>query len=210
MSIRVLVVDPYQLVRRGLTSILSGEELIEVIGEASDRKEALAHIQNLQPDLCIMNNRINQQSGLDVISKLKQAGASCRFMYLTSSMRPAELQQALDLGIEGLVLKEALTEELIHSVRMIHRGRKYYDVELLESRLTDKPAENSHNLTPKELEVLQMLSEGLSNKEIASRLVVTEYTVKKHVSQVLSKLELTDRTKAALFYHQNSMFQNIV
>ncbi|ASS69335.1 response regulator transcription factor [Paenibacillus sp. RUD330] len=207
---RVLVVDPYQLVRRGLTSILSGEELIEVIGEASDRKEALAHIQNLQPDLCIMNNRINQQSGLDVISKLKQAGASCRFMYLTSSMRPAELQQALDLGIEGLVLKEALTEELIHSVRMIHRGRKYYDVELLESRLTDKPAENSHNLTPKELEVLQMLSEGLSNKEIASRLVVTEYTVKKHVSQVLSKLELTDRTKAALFYHQNSMFQNIV
>ncbi|SIQ76293.1 DNA-binding response regulator, NarL/FixJ family, contains REC and HTH domains [Paenibacillus sp. RU4T] len=210
MSIRVLVVDPYQLVRRGLTSILSGEELIEVIGEASDRKEALAHIQNLQPDLCIMNNRINQQSGLDVISKLKQAGASCRFMYLTSSMRPAELQQALDLGIEGLVLKEALPEELIHSVRMIHRGRKYYDVELLESRLTDKPAENSHNLTPKELEVLQMLSEGLSNKEIASRLVVTEYTVKKHVSQVLSKLELTDRTKAALFYHQNSMFQNIV
>ncbi|WP_281279762.1 response regulator transcription factor [Paenibacillus humicus] len=64
-------------------------------------------------------------------------------------------------------------------------------------------------MTPKELEVLQMLSEGLSNKEIASRLVVTEYTVKKHVSQVLSKLELTDRTKAALFYHQNAMFQNI-
>ncbi|WP_232316972.1 response regulator transcription factor [Paenibacillus sp. D9] len=209
MSIRVLVVDPYQLVRRGLTSILSGEESIEVIGEASDRKEALAHIQSLQPDLCIMNNRINQQSGLDVIGKLKQAGAGCRFMYLTSSMRPAELQQALDLGIEGLVLKEALPEELIHAVRMIHRGRKYYDVELLESRLADKPAENYHNLTPKELEVLQMLSEGLSNKEIASRLVVTEYTVKKHVSQVLSKLELTDRTKAALFYHQNAMFQNI-
>ena len=106
-----------------------------------------------------MNNRINQQSGLDAIDKLKKAGAPCRFIYLTSTMRPSELQQALALGIEGLVLKEALPEELIHAVKMIHRGRKYYDVELLESRLTHKRQENTHKLTPKEMEVLQMLSE---------------------------------------------------
>ena len=129
-----------------------------------------------------MNNRINQQSGLDAIDKLKKAGAPCRFIYLTSSMRPSELGQALALGIEGLVLKEALPEDLIHAVKMIHRGRKYYDVELLESRLAEKRQEDSHKLTPKEMEVLQMFSQGLSNKEIATRLVVTDYTVKKHVS----------------------------
>lgn len=206
MSISILVVDPYQLVRRGITSILSGVEAIQVVGEASDRKEAQTLIGSLKPDICIMNNRINQQSGLDVIGKLKQAGVSCRFVYLTSSMHPAELKQALELKVEGLVLKEALPEELIHAIRMISRGRKYYDVELLESRLTDQPTDKTSNLTPKEQEVLQMLSEGLSNKEIAARLVVTEYTVKKHVSQVLSKLDLPDRTKAALFYHQQSRF----
>ncbi|QJC54548.1 response regulator transcription factor [Paenibacillus albicereus] len=199
----VIVVDPYQLVRRGITSILSGVDSIHVVGEASDRKEAQALIQSLRPDICIMNNRINQQSGLDVIGQLRQAGAACRFVYLTSSMPPAELKRALELEVEGLVLKEALPEELIHAIRMISRGRKYYDVELLESRLTDQPADITAGLTPKESEVLQMLSEGLSNKEIAARLVVTEYTVKKHVSQILSKLDLPDRTKAALYYHQS-------
>ncbi|WP_245850879.1 LuxR C-terminal-related transcriptional regulator [Paenibacillus herberti] len=209
MSIGVIVVDPYQLVRRGITSILSGVDSIQVVGEASDRKEAQALIQSLNPEICIMNNRINQQSGLDVIGKLKLAGASCSFVYLTSFMQPSELKQALELQVEGLVLKEALPEELIHAIRMISRGRKYYDVELLESRLTDKPTDKSTNLTPKESEVLQMLSEGLSNREIAARLFVTEYTVKKHVSQVLAKLDLPDRTKAALFYHQQNRSQSI-
>ncbi|MGN7454325.1 LuxR C-terminal-related transcriptional regulator [Paenibacillus pasadenensis] len=201
--IGVIVVDPYQLVRRGITSILSGVDSIQVVGEASDRKEAQSLIHSLRPDICIMNNRINQQSGLEVIGQLRQAGSSCLFVYLTSSMPPAELKRALELQVEGLVLKEALPEELIHAIRMISRGRKYYDVELLESRLTDQPADITAGLTPKESEVLQMLSEGLSNKEIAARLVVTEYTVKKHVSQILSKLDLPDRTKAALYYHQS-------
>ncbi|WP_438433916.1 LuxR C-terminal-related transcriptional regulator [Gorillibacterium sp. sgz500922] len=201
MPVRVIVVDPYQLVRRGITSILSGESDIEVCGESADRNETLALIGSERPDVCIMNNRINQESGLDVIGQLKKAGAECRFVYLTSSMKPFELQQALQLGVEGVVLKEALPEELIFAVRMIGRGRKYYDFEMLEARLLDRQPENEHQLTPKEQEVLEMLSLGLTNKEIASRLFVTEYTVKKHVSQILGKLNLSDRTKAALYFH---------
>lgn len=210
MSIRVIVVDPYQLVRRGITSILSAEDNIQVCGEAADRKETMQLIETQKPDVCIMNNRINQQSGLDVIQKLKHTGASCKFIYLTSSMKPYELQQALTIGVEGVILKEALPEELLFAIRMISRGRKYYDFELLESKLLEKQVENEHNLTPKEQEVLQLLSEALSNKEIATRLVVTEYTVKKHVSQILSKLNLPDRTKAALFFHNKGQSENVV
>lgn len=204
MLTRVIVVDPYQLVRRGITSILSGDPQIEICGEASDRKETLALIESMQPDVCIMNNRLNQQNGLNVIEKLKLAGAACRFIYLTSSLHPSELEKALSIGVEGLLLKEALPEELLYAIRHVARGRKYYDFELLEYRLLEKAPDNDHDLTPKEQEVLTMLSEGLSNKEIASRLFVTEYTVKKHVSQILSKLNLPDRTKAALYFHNQN------
>ncbi|WP_237690751.1 response regulator [Paenibacillus caui] len=208
MPIKVMVVDPYQLVRRGITSILEGEPDIEVCGEAADRTEALGLIENHKPDICIMNNRINQLSGLDVIHKLKQAGAGCRFIFLTSSMNPPELQQALTLGIEGIVPKEAFPDELLFAIHMIGRGRKYYDYDLLEARLLEGMQKNDSPLTPKEQEVLQMLSEGLSNKEIASRLCITDYTVKKHVSKILSKLALPDRTKAALYYHHHRLRQN--
>ena len=200
MPITVIVVDPYQLVRRGITSILEGEDNIDVVGEACDRDEALELINKQKPEVCIMNNRINQQSGLDVIQKLKQDGVKCRFVYLTSSMKPSELHQAITLGIEGVVPKEALPEELVFAIRLIGRGRKYYDYELMEPRLLNGMQKNDGQLTPKEQEVLRMLSEGLSNKEIAARLSITDYTVKKHVSQILDKLDLPDRTKAALYY----------
>jgi len=204
MEVKVIVVDPYQLVRRGITSILLAEPRISVSGEAASCQEALSLIEAYQPDVCIINNRINQQSGLDVISRLKQAGAGCRFLYLTSSMKPSELNQALKLRVEGVILKEALPEELLFAVRMLARGRKYYEFELLEWKLTEQRNENEHQLTPKEQEVLQMVSEGMSNKGIAARLFVTEYTVKKHVSQILSKLNMPDRTKAALYYHNHT------
>ncbi|UQZ33156.1 DNA-binding response regulator [Paenibacillus sp. PK3_47] len=205
MLVKVIVVDPYQLVRRGITSILSGDPDIEICGEASDGKETMALIESMQPDVCIMNNRINQQNGLDVIEKLKHAGAACKFVYLTSSLHPSELSKALSIGVEGLLLKEALPEELLYAIRHVGRGRRYYDFELLESKLMEKTADNEYDLTPKEQEVLAMLSEGLSNREIASRLIVTEYTVKKHVSQILSKLNLPDRTKAALYFHSHNV-----
>lgn len=203
MPIQVIVVEPYQLVRRGITSILEGEPDIEVCGEAADKTEALELIKRLKPHICIINNRINQQNGLDVISKLKVAGSECGFIYLTSSMKPAEIDQALALGVEGIVPKEALPEELLFAVHMIGRGRKYYDYDMLESKLMEGMQKMEHHLTPKEHEVLQMLSEGLSNKEIAARLYITDFTVKKHVSQILSKLDLPDRTKAALYYHNH-------
>lgn len=205
MPIQVIVVDPYQLVRRGITSILEGEADIEVCGEAADKSEALELIKLLSPNICIINNRINQQNGLDVISKLKMAGARCGFIYLTSSMKPTELDQAIALGVEGIVPKEALPEELLFAVRMLGRGRKYYDYEMLEAKLLEGMHKMEHHLTPKEHEVLEMLSEGLSNKEIAARLFITDFTVKKHVSQILSKLDLPDRTKAALFYHNQGL-----
>ncbi|GGA33220.1 response regulator transcription factor [Paenibacillus physcomitrellae] len=210
MPIQVIVVDPYQLVRRGITSILEGEPNIEVCGEAADRKEALELIKRLDPHICIMNNRINQQSGLDVIDKLKYEGADCRFIYLTSSMKPSEIQQAIMLGVEGIIPKEAQPEELLFAVGMVGRGRKYYDYELVEAKLLEGFQKNDSHLTPKETEVLQMLSEGLSNKEIASRLFITDYTVKKHVSQILAKLDLPDRTKAALYYHNKGLRENIL
>ncbi|MEK3883483.1 response regulator transcription factor [Paenibacillus sp. PL2-23] len=205
MNLKVLVVEPFQLVRRGITSILSSDSAISICGEAENVREALEIVEKEHPDICIMNNRIHQQSGLDVIQKLMKTGTTCKFVYLTSVMTPSELDQSLNIGVQGVILKDSHPEELLFAVHTVHRGKKYYDFELLQPRLQDAQPDNEHQLTSKEHEVLQCLSEGLSNKEIANRLYITEYTVKKHVSQVLAKLNLSDRTKAALYFHSNKL-----
>jgi two-component system nitrate/nitrite response regulator NarL len=107
--------------------------------------------------------------------------------------------KAEEVGVDGYVLKEALPEELLYAIKIVSQGRKYYDPTLLELKMKETANDPINELTPREQDVLMALGEGLPNREIAKRLFITEYTVKKHVSQILSKLELADRTQAALF-----------
>lgn len=201
---QIVLVEDHPLVRQGLISILSLDTSTNVIGEAANSQEALTLFHTVKPDLAIVDLRLGNEFGLDLIEEVKQQGVSCKFVVLTSSTEERDFKRAKDLRVEGYLLKEALPEELINALQIISKGRKYYDPGVLEMVMApqgnffedDAPIEQ---LTPKEKEVLLELGMGLSNKQISQTLFITEHTVKKHVSQVLAKLELPDRTNAALY-----------
>ena len=201
---QIVIVDSHPLVRKGLAYILSLDTAMKFSGEASNSREALTLFHTSKPDVAIVDLRLGNESGLDLILEAKQQGITCKFVVLTSSVRELDFKRAKEIDVDGYVLKEALPEELMHALRMIGRDRKYYDPGVLDVVMMSKesPFQNNRRvsqLTPKEKEVLLELGMGLSNKEISKALYISEYTVKKHVSQVLAKLELADRTHAALY-----------
>lgn len=200
--LRMILLDDHPLVRQGIRMIVSASPLVEVVGEAGSILEALTLLQEVQPDLVLVDVNLGSENGLQLIRKARQIGSACKFMLLTSSITRSELQEARALQVEGICLKEAFPEDLIYAVEVVARGRKYYDASLMNAFMEEAAsAEKSpiDNLTPKEFEVLCALGKGRSNKEIAGDLYITEFTVKKHVSQILAKLELADRTQAALY-----------
>ncbi|MEK5037223.1 response regulator transcription factor [Sporosarcina sp. FSL K6-3457] len=201
---QIVIVDNHPLVRKGLAYLLSLDTTMNFLGEAANNREALALFHKTKPNLAIVDLHLGNESGLDLILEAKQQGITCKFVVLTSSTKEIDFKRAQEIDVDGYVLKEALPEELIHALRMIGRGRKYYDPGVLDLVMMSKEnlfQKDCHvnQLTPKEKEVLLELGMGLSNKEISKALYISEYTVKKHVSQVLAKLELADRTHAALY-----------
>ncbi len=211
---KVVIVDDHPLVRKGLMSILSLDGSIEVLGEATNSKEALYLFTTVKPELALVDLRLGDESGLDLITEAIRQGVTCKFIVLTSSAKVDDFKRAKELGVDGYVLKEALPEELLHALLVVSKGRKYYDQGVLEFVM--KPREplkedvHVEKLTPKEKEVLIELGKGLSNKEISQMLYITEYTVKKHVSQVLAKLGLADRTHAALYANVKGLVRYVV
>ncbi|ANE48877.1 nitrate/nitrite response regulator protein narL [Paenibacillus swuensis] len=195
---KVVVIDSYPLVRRGLIAVLSTESDIVLAGEGETEEEAYNLLETAKPDICIMNNKLNDRCGLQLIKEFKERGITTKFIYLTSMMTSDQLSAAELIMVDGYVMKEALPEELLYAIRLLQRGRRYYDPSLMEIKVR-KDIYPFEELTFKEKEVLGLLGLGLNNKEIAVRLFVSEYTVKKHVSQVLAKLRLPDRTQAALY-----------
>lgn len=212
---KIVIVDDHPLVRKGLTAIFSLEDDIEILGEAANSREALIVLNSLKPDLTIVDLRLGDESGLDLIAEARKQGVACRFVVLTSSTEKEDFTRAKEMDVDGYVLKEALPEEMLHALRMINRGRTYYDQGVLDFVMKPTTAyqpekQQAEVLTPKELEVLIKLGEGFSNKEISQRMYITEYTVKKHVSQVLAKLDLADRTHAALYANAIGLVRYVV
>jgi DNA-binding NarL/FixJ family response regulator len=194
---RIVIVDDHPLVRKGLISILAKEEGIELVGEAETIQEALETIERTKPELVIVDIKLGSESGYDLVGMLGHL--TCHFMMLTSSATEADIRRAEEYGADGFVLKEAPPEELLLAIRMICKGRKYFDQSLLGTLLRKDNDDPLEKLTPKEREVLIALGEGLSNGAMAKRLVISEFTVKKHVSRIFQKLNLNDRTQAALY-----------
>jgi len=156
-------------------------------------------IKQNKPDLALIDLRLGTECGLDIISAAKKHDVGTKFIVLTSSASIDDFMMAEECGAEGYILKEALPEELLFAIRLVNRGRKYYDPELLEYKLKQHDNAYSEQLTDREKEVLKELGNGLNNRQIAEKLFITENTVKKHVSQILAKLNLNDRTQAALY-----------
>lgn len=207
--IKSIIVDDHPLVRRGLKSVLSLENDIEIVGEAADIKDTLELINTQKPDMVLLDIRLCGENGLDVIEYCNKECIKCKFLVLTSSSEEHDIKNAKSLGVQGYILKEALPEELIYAMRLVGKGRKYYDPKIMDEILDEiDHDEIAGNLTLREQEVLKALGEGLTNQEIADRLFISIHTAKKHVSQILAKLDFSDRTQAAL-YAQSKYLEKI-
>ena len=202
---RIAVIDDHPIVRKGLIMVLELEPGLEVCGEASGVDKGIELIIKEKPELVLLDLRLGTESGLDIIEKVLAQGYKCKFAVLTSSVEREDFRRAEEKNVDGYILKEAHPEEVLFAIRLIEKGRKYYDPYVLD--LMVKKDENSslEELTPRERDVLVQLGIGLNNSEIAKKLFITEYTVKKHVSQVLAKLNLADRTQAALYANSKGL-----
>jgi Response regulator containing a CheY-like receiver domain and an HTH DNA-binding domain len=203
--VRILLVDDHPLVREGLLSVLQVEPENEVVGQASSTKEAIRLIQGTMPDIALVDLRLKGGCGFDIIDTIKSQGLMCKFIVLTSSTGKEDFQRAEKMGVEGYILKEALPEEIIYAIRIVGQGRKYIDPSIMEFIANRTGPEFNDGLTPREHDVLAAIGSGMNNREIAGKLYITEYTVKKHVSQILYKLNLNDRTQAAIYANSKGL-----
>lgn len=199
---KIVFIDDHPLVRKGPEMVLSKEEDFDIVGFADSGQKALEILDKTRPDVALVDLRLPGEHGLDIIKKAKEIHKDCKFIVLTSFATEEEIRRALDEEVDGYILKESLPEELINAVRMVYKGRKYYDPVVVQYALScsnSSPKTELDSLTPREQEVLAALAQGLSNKNIAEKLVISEHTVKKHIGQILEKLSLKDRTQAALY-----------
>ncbi|MCD2463219.1 response regulator transcription factor [Streptomyces sp. MBT42] len=209
-SIRVLIADDQMMVRQGFTVLLNAEPGIEVVGQAVDGADAVAKVAELSPDVVLMDIRMPGTGGIEATRHLTAAaGSTVKVLVLTTFDLDEYVYEALRAGASGFLLKDASADELAEAVRVVARGDALLAPDLTKrliaefSRLSATPRsplkERVGTLTERETEVLAHVAQGLSNAEIAVRLVVAEQTVKTHVSRILVKLGLRDRTQAAVF-----------
>ncbi len=211
MAIRVVMVDDHPLVRKGIEAATRLEEDLELLGSASSVEEALQLISEHRPDVALVDLRLQGEHGLSVVKKGRGICPQTRYIILTSFSTEEEIQGAIRANVDGYILKEALPEELISAIRTVSRGRKYFDpavVQFAMDKNRDSKKPDLRNLTARELEVLRALGKGLNNCAIAGELYISEHTVKKHVGAILDKLDLKDRTQAALFSVSKGLHKN--
>jgi DNA-binding NarL/FixJ family response regulator len=191
--IRVLCVDDHPIVREGLAGILHLQADMELVGEAGSGQEAIERYSALQPDVLLLDLRLRDMSGYEVMENIFITFPKAKVLVLTSLEGDADIERALALGASGYVVKGTGRDELIRAVRSVYAGKKHIPAEVAQ-RLAEHLA--SEKLTPRELEVLALMARGKRNKEIGGELSIAEDTVKMHVKNILAKLEVNDRTEA--------------
>lgn len=206
--IRVLLVDDHQVVRRGLRTFLEVQGDIEVVGEAADGAEGLARAQELRPDVILMDVKMPGTDGIEALRLLREAQNPARVLIVTSFTEQRTVVPALRAGAAGYVYKDVDPVALAGAIRSVHAGHVLLQPEVAGALLSQEhhpaPTGRAGSLTEREREVLALIADGRSNREIARALVLSEKTVKTHVSNILMKLDLADRTQAALWAVRNT------
>ncbi|OUB62162.1 response regulator [Bacillus thuringiensis] len=214
MKIKVLLVDDHTVVLKGLAFFLSTQEDLELVGEANNGKEALVKVGETNPDIILMDLYMPEMDGVEATAYIKKEYPNVKVIVLTSFSDQAHVLPALRAGASGYILKDVEPDQLVEAIRSAYKGNIQLHPDIANALLSqtlpveEKEEESSIQvdvLTARENEVLQLLAKGMSNKEIASVLVITEKTVKAHVSSILSKLNLSDRTQAALYAVKNGI-----
>jgi DNA-binding NarL/FixJ family response regulator len=216
MSIRVLIADDQALVRSGFRMILEARDDLEVVGEAENGAQALELAREQEPDVVLMDVRMPVLDGVEATRRLLEAGSSARVIILTTFDLDEYVFEALRAGASGFLLKDVEPTQLVEAIRIVASGEALLAPSITR-RLLDrfasldvnerKPPPGLDSLTPRELEILRLVAGGLSNAEIAAELVLSETTVKTHVSSVLRKLNLRDRVQAVVLTYEAGLIK---
>lgn len=204
-QIRVMIVDDHAVVREGIRTYLDLEEQFDIVGEAANGREAAEKVPALRPDVVLMDLLMPEMDGIAATKAIKERNPNVKVIVLTSFTDDEHIMPAIEAGATGYLLKDVSAEDLARAIEGAYQGQVQLHPEvtrkLMEQvRQPRKPqSQPGEDLTPRELEVLRLIASGMSNKEIGRQLVMTERTVKGHVSNILGKLNLQDRTQAALY-----------
>lgn len=212
-KINVLIADDHSMVRQGLKQILELEQDMSVIAQAANGEEAVKMARQHKPDVILMDINMPGTNGLQAIKELKQEQNPAKVIVLTIHQDREYLFKTLQMGAEGYVLKDAESAVLIEAIRNVFRGQSYIQPNMTKelvkefNRVTlhDKDKSDENNLTSREIEVLELIAEGMINKEIAKQLYISEKTVKNHVSNIFKKLNVSDRTQAAIYAFKHNL-----
>ena len=212
MAISIMITDDHSMIREGVKSLLELDDDIKVIAEAVDGRDCLDKLDVYKPDILLLDINMPNMNGLDVLKELKARKSKVKVLVLTVHNETEYLMKAVDIGINGYVLKDSESAELKKAIRAIMDGETYIQPSLIPAlnakRLErNEDEEKIDSLTRRELEVLKLLAIGMYNKEVAEKLEISERTVKNHVSNIFKKLEVTDRTQAAVFAIRNNLIK---
>ena len=209
--IRILVADDHPMLREGLIAVLSTQQDLEVVGEAADGSEVVRLADSLKPDVILLDLEMPELGGVAALEKLRDAGSTARTIIFTAYDTDERILGALRAGARGYLLKGAARTEIFNAIRTVHAGGSLLQPvvtnKLLQTMSREERREETEPLTPREIEVLALLSQGLQNKEISTRLFISERTVKFHVSSLMHKLGADNRTETVTIAAQRGLIQ---
>ena len=206
MSVKVMLADDHALMREGIKHLLEFDGSIEVIDEANNGKECLEKLEKIEPDILLLDINMPDMNGIEVLEELKKQNKNIKILMLTVHSEVEYLIKAIDIGANGYILKDSGSLELKQAINVIMTDGSYIQPSLLpalNSRLINK--EKLESLTKREIEILIQVAGGMFNKEIANNLDISERTVKNHISNIFKKIDVSDRTQAAVFAIKNNV-----
>ncbi len=203
-TIRVMLVDDHAIIRKGVRALLATERDIQIVGEAGDGAEAIKQAEALRPDVILMDLMMPKVDGIEATRQITEKQPGAHILVLTSFAADDKVFPAIKAGALGYLLKDSTPDELVRAIRQVARGEPSLEPTIARKVLAElshpaKKTPTADPLTEREMEVLRQVAQGKSNKDIAEKLVVSEMTIRTHVSSILSKLHLASRTQAALY-----------
>lgn len=207
---KIMITDDHKMIREGIKQLLELNEDISVVGMVSDGDECIAMLKEKEVDVLLLDINMPNKNGLDTLKEIKKSNLDIKVIMLTVHNEADYLMKAIEIGSNGYVLKDSGSAELIHAINTVMDGDSYIQpdmIPMLNAKMIvrNKDKEKIKELTRREMEVLVLVSEGMFNKEIADKLDISERTVKNHISSIFRKIDVADRTQAAVFAIRNSL-----
>lgn len=211
-AIRVMIADDHSLIREGLKQLLEFDGSIKVVGEAANGVECLENLKKYDPEVLLLDINMPSMNGIEVLKKMKEEQSPIKVLILTVHNELEYLMNAVDIGVDGYIMKDSESSELKKAIKAVRDGENYIQsslIPVLNNQLLNRDMDKDKvaTLTNRELEVLVQVANGMFNKEIATNLNISERTVKNHISNIFKKIEVSDRTQAAVFAIKNNIIK---